>query len=155
MILPENILRELYTKWPIARLATVSAHAQPHSVPIVFCEHGNTIYSPIDGKRKSTAALKRFSNLEANPNATLLLDEYASDWQSLWWVRIDGTADLFEPAAATGEQIAHRLLEKYPQYEDPLLRFDTSFYLRLRPSKTVFWSQSNSTASVLAAISSP
>ena len=153
MTLPEETLRELYAKWPIARLATVSAHGQPHSVPIVFCEHENTIYSPIDGKRKSTAALKRFSNLATNPNATLLFDEYTSDWQSLWWVRIDGLADLFKPAAATGKQIAHRLLDKYPQYEDPLLMFDTAFYLRFKPSNTVFWSQSNSTASIAAAIS--
>lgn len=122
-------------------------------VPIVFCEHQSTVYSPLDGKRKSGRQLQRLQNLNVNPAATLLLDHYASDWETLWWVRIDGTADLFTPTDSTGDKIAERLLGKYPQYSDPSLMFDPSRYLRLVPSKVTAWSQSGSDTSIDRAVS--
>ena len=153
MNVPEDILSALFFKWPIARLATVSEHGQPHAVPVVFCEHDGLIYSPMDGKRKSSARLKRFANLAGNPNASLLLDAYDADWQSLWWVRIDGKADWIEPSAGAAKTIANRLVAKYPQYHDPALMFDTNSYLRLQPAKITAWAQSNTSTTINAAIS--
>ena len=82
-----------------------------------------------------------------------MLDEYDADWQSLWWVRIDGTADRFEPNARAAKTIANRLVAKYPQYGDPALMFDTCSYLRLQPAKITAWAQSNSATTINAAIS--
>ena len=109
------------------------------------------IYSPLDGKRKRTARLQRFANLETNPKATLLLDEYTPDWQHLWWVRIDGDADWFEPESREAEMIAGSLLEKYPQYEAPSMMFDSTAYLRLRPNNVSAWAQSDSAETIRAA----
>ena len=133
----------------------MSADGIPHAVPIVFCEYERFIYSPLDGKRKHSAQLKRFTNIAANARATLLLDEYSTDWQSLWWVRIDGHADWFEPDSEEAKFIAHRLLSKYPQYHDARLMFDTTAYLRLRPTKVSAWAQSGLPETIRAALESP
>ena len=153
VILPEETYLALLANWPVARLATVSADAQPHSVPIVFCTHNGVIYSPLDGKRKKSRRLKRFTNIATNPKVTLLLDDYTADWQNLWWVRIDGKADRFEPSVEEASAIAERLLAKYPQYRNPSLMFDVSVYLRLRPGKISAWTQADSVAIIDAAIS--
>jgi len=150
--LPEHTLTDLLRKWPIARFSTVSATGRPHTVPVVFCQHGRVIFSPLDGKRKRTARLQRFANLATNPKATLLLDDYTADWKHLWWVRIDGEADWFEPDPREAEMIASSLLEKYPQYQAPAMMFDTTAYLRLRPAKVSAWAQSDSPETITAAV---
>ena len=150
--LPEEIFTGLLSKWPVARLSTVSAAGRPHTVPIVFCERGRVIYAPLDGKRKRSARLQRFANLATNPKATILLDEYTPDWQHLWWVRIDGDADWFEPDTREAESIARCLLEKYPQYQAPAMMFDTTAYLRLRPTRVSAWAQSDSSETIGAAV---
>jgi PPOX class probable F420-dependent enzyme len=121
----------------------------------VFCENEHLIYSPLDGKRKRNMRLQRFANLKVNPKATLLLDEYAFDWQYLWWVRIDGVADWYEPSIGEAKPIAARLIEKYPQYQVPSLMFDTTVYLRFRPLKVTAWAQSNSPETIDAAVAKP
>lgn len=150
--LPKETYSNLLSTWPIARLATVSSDEQPHCVPIVFCGHGGFVYSPLDGKRKRGTRLKRFANLADNPKATLLLDEYSSDWQTLWWVRIDGEAELNKPVVDDADAIARLLLDKYPQYRDSSLMFDSTVYLRLRPEKVTMWTQSNAVATINAAL---
>lgn len=144
MTLPDEVLRDLYRWWPVARLATLTATGRPHIVPIVFCAHEDALYSPIDGKRKRSAPLKRLHNIEANPDAALLFDAYAHDWSALWWVRMEVDADLFHPSHQLAEHIAAQLLEKYPQYRDTALSFDLEQYVRLRPTKIRWWAQSGS-----------
>ena len=141
--LPEELFTELLNRWPVARLSTVSPDGRPHTVPIVFCKHERVIYAPLDGKRKRNTRLQRLRNLASNPRATLLLDEYTADWQDLWWVRVDGDADWFEPDPQEAKNIAARLLQKYPQYQDRSLMFDTTAYIRLCPTKISAWSQSD------------
>lgn len=150
--LPEEIYTQVMSKWPIARLSTVAPDGKPHTVPIVFCEYERVIYAPLDGKRKRHARLQRLTNLATNPQATLLLDEYTADWQDLWWVRIDGGADWFEPDHQEANLIADRLLQKYPQYQDPALMFDTLAYLRLRPTRVSAWAQSGLLETIKSAV---
>ena len=152
MTLSAETLSRLLATWPVARLATVTRAGRPHVVPIVFCALDGVIYSPLDGKRKRGVPLKRFANLAANPEAVLLLDQYADDWEHLWWVRIDGQADRFVPGGQVADAIAARLLGKYPQYGSVELMFDPAVYLRLNPRKITAWSQSGSAASIDAAV---
>ena len=97
---------------PVARLAT-SDGAQPHIVPVVFCEFHGALYIPIDGKRKSGRHLKRIANIERNPAVSLLIDEYRDDWSRLRWLRIDGNAEI----VPTTPELAVALTAKYPQYQ--------------------------------------
>ena len=119
-------LHELLASWPVGRLAMVSAdEGGPWVAPVVFAPARGSVWTPIDGKRKSGGPLARLANAAANPRAALLLDEYSQDWSRLWWVRIDGTIRVHRlagpepegPAAAA----AAALRAKYPQYrETPL-----------------------------------
>ena len=58
-------------------LGPVSIDGHPHLVPCCFVLAGDTIWSAVDAKPKSTIALKRLDNVRANPTATLLVDHYA------------------------------------------------------------------------------
>jgi PPOX class probable F420-dependent enzyme len=100
----------------VARLATVSATGRPHLVPITFALVDDVVWTVVDGKPKSTRALRRLANIAANPRVSVLVDRYADDWSALWWVRADGSAlvlDVADPAAARG---IRALREKYEPY---------------------------------------
>jgi len=98
----------------VARLATVRADGRPHLVPVVMAVEGDRIYTVVDAKPKRSARLQRLRNVEANPSVSLLVDQYDEDWDTIWWVRADGTARVVE----TGPEREHAidlLSEKYPQ----------------------------------------
>ena len=99
----------------VARLATVTPEGRPHLVPCCFVLAGATVYSAVDGKPKTTLALRRLANVAANPHAALLVDQYDDDWSTLWWIRVDGTARVVADPSERESAIA-RLTVKYPQY---------------------------------------
>lgn len=104
---------------PVARLATATPDGRPHLVPIVFVlldEDGGTIYHGVDAKPKRHTALRRLSNLDANPRASVLVDHYADDWDTLWWVRADGTARDVDPAGPEGHRAVRLLEARYPRF---------------------------------------
>lgn len=107
---------ELFSGAAVAALATAGRDAAPHVVPVVFAVEGDTIYTAVDAKRKSTHRLRRLANIEANPRVSLLAEHYSEDWNELWWARADGLAAVHHD----GEQMAigYGLLRaKYVQYE--------------------------------------
>jgi PPOX class probable F420-dependent enzyme len=116
--LDEAAARERFAAARVARLATASADARPHLVPIVFTVAGDVVYTAVDAKPKTTVALRRLANLEANPQVAVLADHYEDDWTRLWWVRADGSARL---AVGDEARTALRLLTaRYSIYEtDP------------------------------------
>lgn len=146
MDLARELLEDLLARWPVARLATVSATGQPHCVPVVFCAFQGAIYVPLDSKRKRDTQLKRFANVAEVPRAALLLDHYAADWQQLWWVRVDGAARRVDsPAAAPIVDILHT---KYPQYRDGGFDFDRRTFLQVGIERLSAWSQSGTAAAI-------
>ncbi|MFI5282574.1 MAG: TIGR03668 family PPOX class F420-dependent oxidoreductase [Candidatus Dormibacterales bacterium] len=99
----------------VGRLATVSAEGRPHLVPVCFVLDGGTIFFAVDSKPKASTDLKRLRNIAANPLVSILVDHYAEDWTSLWWVRADGTAAvLVKPGEAAAA--IDLLVARYPQY---------------------------------------
>ncbi len=125
--LPRETIERLLERWPVARLATWDGRSRPHLVPIVFAPASGRLWSPIDGKPKRTGELARVLHIRRHPQVSLLLDRYDPDWQRLWWLRIDGRAEIVEPeeASASGEfdAAAEALRRKYPQYATvPLFR---------------------------------
>jgi|SRR4051794_9500603 PPOX class probable F420-dependent enzyme len=101
---------------PVARLATVTPAGAPHIVPCCFVLEGDTVFSAVDAKPKSTLQLARLDNIRANVVASLLVDHYEDDWNRLWWVRVDGLARLLEPDDMTRDRALALLGEKYAQY---------------------------------------
>ena len=99
----------------VGRLATVTPEGRPHIVPCCFVLDGDTAFSAVDAKPKSTRALARLDNVRAYPVASLLVDRYGDDWTMLWWVRVDGAARVIE-AGAEVEHAVDLLRAKYEQY---------------------------------------
>ena len=95
----------------VARLATVSAVGSPHLVPITFAVDVPRLVTAVDGKPKSTTALRRLDNIAANPFVSVLVDEYDEDWTALWWARADGWARVVD------DYDLAPLVARYPQYE--------------------------------------
>ncbi|AKN15581.1 hypothetical protein MHAE_12418 [Mycobacterium haemophilum DSM 44634] len=104
------------TQSPVARLATVTPEGMPHLVPVVFAVSQDVIYTAVDAKPKTTPRLRRLTNIENNPQVSLLVDHYTDDWTQLWWVRVDGVATIHPDG--TVMHTAYRLLRaKYAQYQ--------------------------------------
>ena len=106
----------------VARLATISVEGKPHLVPVVYAYDGAHIFVALDEKPKRVAPgqLQRVRNISANPNVSLLIDDYAEDWTELAWERLDGLAEVMPEGRAHVEAL--RLLrEKYAQYQSMAL----------------------------------
>ena len=105
----------------MARLATIDRHGHPHLVPICFAVDGDTVYTAVDAKPKSTTSLRRLDNVAAHPEVSVLADHYDdADWSALWWVRADGTATVLAPGASRHDGARALLMAKYPQYRTAL-----------------------------------
>lgn len=111
----EDEARRRFSAAPVARLATVDASGRPHLVPVTFACAGDLVCTAVDAKPKTTTRLRRLANIAANPSVSLLADHYADDWTSLWWVRLDGTAQVVGEGPQFDEAIA-ALVGKYDQY---------------------------------------
>ncbi len=97
-------------------------------MPIVFAVDGDTLYSAVDRKPKSSTRLRRIENARARPDVTVLVDHYEEDWRRLWWIRLRGSARVLD-AGEERERALRLLAEKYPQYraeppEGPVLAVD-------------------------------
>ena len=104
----------------VGELATVRPDGTPHVVPVCFALDGDTVVSAVDAKPKTTTELRRLANVRANPAGGLLVHQYDdADWTRLWWVRVDGRAEVVERGERRERAIA-LLVDKYAQYRaDP------------------------------------
>lgn len=100
----------------MACFATVTATGAPHLVPITFALlDRDTLVTAVDHKPKRTRALARLANIAANPAVSVLAQHYSDDWDSLWWVRADGVAQVSETVSAAA---LAALSARYPQYRE-------------------------------------
>ena len=154
MNVPDALLANLLDVWPVAHLSSVTPRGRPHTVPIVFCRDGVAIFSPIDGKTKNGRPLQREANIISNPRVAVLLDEYSSDWASLWWVRLDAQATIYNPGAEHSARLRTLLNAKYPQYAAPDLLPDHPTYLRISWNRASGWAQEDLATSLGRAVAS-
>lgn len=109
--------RERFADARVARLATADAAGRPHLVPIVFAlTDQDALCTVVDAKPKSGAPLRRLNNIRANPRVSVLVDDYADDWDLLWWARADGVARIVEAADPAAARPLAALTARYPQY---------------------------------------
>jgi PPOX class probable F420-dependent enzyme len=95
----------------VGRLATVTPDGRPHVVAVCFALHEGRIYTAVDAKPKAKRALQRLENVRATGRASLLVDHYEEDWARLWWVRVDGAAEVID-----SDEAIDVLAAKYEQY---------------------------------------
>lgn len=135
-VLDADHIERLLDTWPVARLATLAEGGRPHLVPIVFARAAGALWSPVDGKPKSSHRLARLAHVAADRRVCLLLDDYDADWARLWWIRIDAAA-----AVTSGSAEAETALRaKYPQYRDTPLHAGPPTWIRIVPIEVVSWS---------------
>jgi PPOX class probable F420-dependent enzyme len=121
--------RRRFAAATLAHLATADERGRPHLVPMVFVLREETIYSAVDAKPKRTRALRRLANVAANPQVAVLVDHYAEDWESLWWVRADGGGRVLDATDAEGREAIALLTARHTQYRQrppagPVLAID-------------------------------
>jgi PPOX class probable F420-dependent enzyme len=106
----------------VARLATRTRTDRMDLVPITYALAGDRLVTAVDHKPKTTTQLKRLDNIRANPEVSVLVDEYDDrDWSQLWWVRLRGLATVIDadeptPGDDRREAAMAALVAKYPQY---------------------------------------
>lgn len=98
-----------------AHLATITPEGNPHLVPVTFAIVDDRVVTMVDHKPKTTTRLQRLANIQNDPRASLLADHYEEDWDELWWVRVDGQAELHEQGDVW-EESRSALAGKYDQY---------------------------------------
>jgi PPOX class probable F420-dependent enzyme len=108
---PPAIAEEHFARARIGHLATVTPVGRPHVVPVCFALHGGMIYTAVDAKPKATRALARLENVRTSGRASVLVDHYEEDWANLWWVRVEGAAEVLQ-----SERAIDALAAKYEQY---------------------------------------
>ena len=115
MKLPEDEARARFATATVARLGTADAQGRPHVVVVTFAVDGDVIYTAVDQKPKSGTNLKRLRNVAGNPWVTVLADHYSDDWDTLWWARADGRAEILadQPGMAAPLKL---LANRYWQY---------------------------------------
>ncbi len=85
-------------------------------MPVVFALTDDAVYLAVDAKPKSTVQLRRLANIAATGRVSLLVDAYDEDWAQLWWVRVDGHAEILAAQDPSGRASIDALVAKYPQY---------------------------------------
>jgi PPOX class probable F420-dependent enzyme len=99
----------------VATLGTVDGEGRPHLVPICFAwAAGDRLVTAVDHKPKRTSALARLAHVRAHPAVSVLVDHYSDDWDTLWWVRVDGTATVVDADA----DLVAPLVAKYAPYSE-------------------------------------
>lgn len=99
----------------MGRLATVRPNGSPHVVPVTFALIDAHIVTMVDHKPKTTARLQRLTNIETNGSAALLVDHYVDEWSELWWVTVDGPAEVHRDGPKW-KKAGSALDAKYHQY---------------------------------------
>jgi PPOX class probable F420-dependent enzyme len=115
--LGEDEARARFGTVPVARLGTADGQGRPHLVVCTFAVDGDTVYTAVDQKPKSGRTLKRLHNVGENPAVTMLADHYSEDWETLWWVRADGRAEILTDPRQMAAPL-RLLASRYWQYRE-------------------------------------
>ena len=128
----------LLNRTPVGHLATADAGGRPYVVPFCFVCDGGKIYSVLDAKSKSAdlRRLRRVRNILENPKVSLVIDHYESDWSKLWFLLVQGTAELLESGDEHAKALA-QLRTKYPQYRQ--MDLDDNPMIRITPERVTGW----------------
>lgn len=101
-------------------LCTLHGERGPDPVPAVYAlDDDDFVGIPVDRvKPKSSPRLERERNLQSDPRAALLVEQWDSaDWSRLWWVRAHLQHEQ-DPSPARVGDLAARLASAVPQYAD-------------------------------------
>ena len=130
--------RQLLREARVGRLSTAGADGMPQVIPCCYVYDGGNIYTPLDGKPKRAGLrrLRRVRNIQANPQAALVVDCYDEDWSRLRYILVSGAAELLTGGPECERAIA-LLREKYPQYRQ--MNLQDCPVIKLTPRRLTPW----------------
>jgi len=124
---------EFVARERVVRIATTSAHGQPHLVPVCHVVAGGKLYV---GTGDDDVKIR---NLRANPRITVTADLYSDDWASIKGVMIQGRAKVIARGPAF-QRARKRLYAKYPQYPKlAALAPSDSAVVEITPTNVYAW----------------
>lgn len=131
---------ELLRESRVGRLATADRAGRPLVVPVCYAFDGRACFSAVDAKPKRVPArmLRRVRNIEANPQASLVVDRYDEDWSRLCWVIVQGRADVLTGGPEGAAALA-LLRAKYAQYRAMALDAVTTPVIRVMAERVMLW----------------
>jgi nitroimidazol reductase NimA-like FMN-containing flavoprotein (pyridoxamine 5'-phosphate oxidase superfamily) len=116
----------------VARVATINSNGTPHAVPVCPLIDKDKIYFGTERKAR------KVRNIEANPNVTVLFDEYSECWDFLRGVMIHGKARIVKTAEF--RRLRKRIYAKYLQYESKAaLGERNSVIVEIQPESKFSW----------------
>ncbi len=138
----ENWANEFLRKSRLAHLATSSKHGKPHVVPVCYVYDGVSIYSSIDEKpkRADPKRLRRVLNIIENPHVSMIVDQYAEDWNKLRYVMVQGSARIVHEGDEHRRAVS-LLREKYPQYN--AMKLEDRPIIKIEPVRVAVWNASS------------
>jgi PPOX class probable F420-dependent enzyme len=124
----------------VAHLATADASGAPHVVPLCYARLGDCLYFVADDKpkRRGPRALKRLSNIAANPRVAVVVDDYDADWSRLAYLLLHLDAAIVDDDAEYGTALA-ALCDRYPAYRSMPLERATHPMVRMTPRRWHLW----------------
>lgn len=124
----------------VARMATATPAGEPLAVPVCFVYARPFIYTPLDKKPKKAEwkRLRRVKNISANPYVSLVIDEYSEDWRNLYYLIINGRAEVISEGSEY-EASLRALSSKYPQYKEMDLEGAGLPVIRITPVRIISW----------------
>jgi PPOX class probable F420-dependent enzyme len=126
----------LVSELRVARLGTIASAGAPHLGPVCYAFVDGRFAIAVDEKPKASTELARLRNIARDPRATLLLDRYDDDWTRLAWVRIEGSATVFETGNEWPAALA-ALRTRYHQYQT--MSLESLPLIRIQPERVVSW----------------
>jgi nitroimidazol reductase NimA-like FMN-containing flavoprotein (pyridoxamine 5'-phosphate oxidase superfamily) len=116
----------------VARLATSYGKGLVHSVPVCPLLDDDKLYFA------SEADARKVRNIRANPNVTLVFDEYTEDWANLRGIMIQGKARVV--TAREFRSLRRKIYAKYLQYEaEAPLDGEDAAIIEVTPGKKFSW----------------
>ena len=122
-----------FVQWlRVARVATVGSDGVPHNVPVCPVFDKDKIYF---GTAKDA---KKAGNIKANPNVTVVFDDYSESWNYLRGVMFQGKGRIVN--AKEFRNLRKKIYSKYVQYEStaPLSERD-SLIVEVTPRRKFSW----------------
>lgn len=116
---------------PVCRVATLNKDQTIHIVSVCPAVVDNTVYIDLQ------VAKQTGRNLERDPRATVLFDEYSSDWTKLWGVQLRCSTAFVEPGSEEWERAWAAMTVRYPQYA--AFEWTPKRIVRLVPDRKVSW----------------
>jgi hypothetical protein len=124
----------LIASQPVCRLATINRNGSIHVVPLCPVVVDGVVYVDLSHATQSEANLRR------DRRATVLFDEYSSNWDKLWGVQLRCTAEFLEDGSDEWRRAWAEVGVRYPQRA--AFEWEPRMLVRLTPARKASWGTS-------------